>query len=84
MGAKGIWLNNEPDLGAEELDGKAQELQKDTIVLTTTDWAKIHRFLRLPARQAEVRRTTKETDIHIELNLDGTGIGDNDTGLGFL
>lgn len=84
LGAKAIWLNNEPDLGSEELAGKAAELQESTIVLTTTDWAEIYRFLRLPARTAEVRRTTKETDIEIRLNLDGTGKGDNRTGLGFF
>jgi imidazoleglycerol-phosphate dehydratase len=35
-------------------------------------------------RTAEIRRTTKETDISLELNVDGTGISDIDTGVGFL
>jgi imidazoleglycerol-phosphate dehydratase/histidinol-phosphatase len=84
LGAKGIWLNNEPELGADELSEKAAGLMESTIVLTTTDWADIHRYLRLPPRTAAVRRTTKETDILIELNLDGTGKGSNQTGLGFF
>lgn len=84
LGAKGIWLNNEPELGADELAGKAGALLESTIVLTTTDWADIYRFLRLPARRASVRRTTKETDIEIHLNLDGKGQSDNRTGLGFF
>ena len=35
-------------------------------------------------RIAEIARKTNETDIKISLNLDGTGVGNIDTGCGFL
>jgi len=48
------------------------------------DWEAIYQHLRLPPRRVQHRRTTRETDIRIELNLDGTGQGDIRTGLGFF
>ena len=47
-------------------------------------WDKISELLFAGERTAEVRRTTKETDIHIKVNLDGTGKCDIATGLGFF
>ncbi|NBB82107.1 MAG: imidazoleglycerol-phosphate dehydratase HisB [Alphaproteobacteria bacterium] len=37
-----------------------------------------------PARRAEVRRTTRETDIAVAVDLDGTGAAEIATGIGFL
>ena len=35
-------------------------------------------------RRAEIARTTKETDVRLDLSLDGTGQGTRRTGVGFL
>jgi len=53
-------------------------------VLTTMDWEEIYQFLVKQPRQAEVHRKTKETDICIYLNLDGTGKAKIKSKLGFL
>ncbi len=83
LGAQGIFISQNTGLGDEELSTKKQELDK-TIALTTQSWEAIYQFLKLPARTAIVQRTTKETTIEIELNLDGTGQAKNETGLGFF
>ncbi len=83
LGAKGIWLNNNPDLGAGELEGKYGELEQ-FITLTTQDWAAIYDHLKHPPRISTIHRKTSETDIFIDLNLDGSGQGSISTGLGFF
>ena len=47
-------------------------------------WSKIAELLFAGERTASVTRTTKETDISVSLNLDGTGKCDIQTGLGFF
>ncbi len=57
---------------------------QDDCALVSDDWNKICEFLFAGERNAEVIRTTSETDIHVRLNLDGTGRCDISTGLGFF
>ncbi|MEL6867366.1 MAG: histidinol-phosphatase, partial [Bacteroidota bacterium] len=83
LGAKGIWINNEPALGATEINAQKEAVEA-VIALTTSKWEAIYQFLKQPPRTAEVHRVTKETDILVHLNLDGTGKADNNTGLGFF
>lgn len=64
---------------ADNIGCKALILGKDGMT-----WDKIAEILFAGERTAEVRRTTKETDIHIKLNVDGTGICDISTGIGFF
>lgn len=64
---------------AKNLGCKALILGKEGMT-----WDKISEILFAGERTAEVKRTTKETDIHIKINLDGTGKCDISTGLGFF
>ncbi|RAU83162.1 bifunctional histidinol-phosphatase/imidazoleglycerol-phosphate dehydratase HisB [Pontibacter arcticus] len=72
---------------AENLGAKAifiGETPAEAAALTTTSWDEIYTFLKLPQRTATIRRQTSETDILINLNLDGTGKMNIITGLGFF
>ncbi|GAA4085056.1 bifunctional histidinol-phosphatase/imidazoleglycerol-phosphate dehydratase HisB [Mucilaginibacter panaciglaebae] len=82
LGAKAIWLNNHSNLGGAEFTGN--EDLSETIALETTDWKKIYEFLKLGERVFEGKRTTKETDIYVKINLDGTGEAKISTGLHFF
>ena len=64
---------------AENLGCKSLILGKDGM-----DWDKIAEILFAGDRIAKVKRTTKETDIYIKVNLDGSGKCDISTGLGFF
>jgi len=75
LGCKAIFMQDEFVL-PDEL--------RDICVLQTTDWDVISEFLFAGERKAEVKRTTKETDIYVALNLDGKGHCQISTGLGFF
>ena len=83
LGSKGIFINDNTNLGTDEITVKREALN-DVIVLENNDWENIYEFLKLKNRVAEITRNTNETDIYIKLNLDGTGIGNIDTGLSFF
>jgi imidazoleglycerol-phosphate dehydratase/histidinol-phosphatase len=83
LGCKAIWINNDANLGGAEIKDAIAELEK-VIVLETTEWKEIYKFLKLGLRRVTHERNTNETKINIELNLDGSGKAEISTGLGFL
>lgn len=83
MGCKAIWLNNDPDLGSAEVAGKKSELNS-VVALESSSWKDIYQFLKSGLRQVVHERDTNETQIKIELNIDGSGKAHIITGLGFF
>lgn len=82
LGCKAILLQDSKEI---LLQGEAKEKNlEEYCVLATKDWDVIAEFLFAGERIAEVKRTTKETDILIKINLDGNGKCDISTGLGFF
>lgn len=76
LGCRAIFLQDDDSLLSDEL--------KAVCALATRDWDKVAEFLFAGERKATIRRTTKETDIRVEVDLDGSGRCDIATGLGFF
>lgn len=68
--------NEEPLLQAVDKDGNNIE--------EADNWTKLSDQICFPTRKAELKRKTAETNISVQVNLDGTGEADISTGLGFL
>ncbi|MCO5239366.1 MAG: bifunctional histidinol-phosphatase/imidazoleglycerol-phosphate dehydratase HisB [Chitinophagaceae bacterium] len=83
LGCRGIWLNNDAALGAEEISDKVAALQH-AIALETTEWSRIYEFLKQGQRSVTLERNTNETKISVALNIDGSGKADMATGIGFF
>ena len=77
LGCKAIFLSDDFEILKEN------ELL-DYCALQTMSWDKITEFLFAGERTATIKRTTKETDILIHLNLDGSGKCSIDTGIKFF
>ena len=81
LGAKGIFIDNNVALGADEVTDDALE---DTIALKTKSWEDIYGMLLLKDRAVHLERNTHETQISIALNLEGSGKSTIDTGIAFF
>lgn len=69
LGTKAIFISDSENKEAE---------------LTTTKWEDIYQYLKQIPRKATVFRKTNETEIEIEINLDGKGKSEISTGLYFF
>ena len=73
-------------IGDRDSDAKlAANLGCGSLILSSEmTWDRICELAFSGERKAEVQRTTSETDICVRLNLDGNGVADIQTGLGFF
>jgi len=69
LGCKGILIGDEKNPDAS---------------LVTKNWEEIYQYLKTIPRKARILRKTNETNIEIELNLDGSGCSSISTGIGFF
>lgn len=69
LGSKSIFIN---------------KIQNEDANLTTESWSEIYRYLKQIPRKYKVSRKTNETNIEIEINLDGSGNSEISTGLHFF
>ena len=80
LGAKGIFISNDEKLVEMEIS----ENLNNSISLKTTKWNEIYSFLKLKQRVVTKKRVTNETKINLDLNLDGNGESDINTGIAFF
>lgn len=83
LNTKGIFINDNTNLGTDEVTISNSELEA-YIALESNDWEEIYKFLKATERVGCIERNTNETRIRIELNLDGTGKSNIDTGIAFF
>ncbi len=83
LGSKGIFINDNTNLGTDEITVKRDSLDQ-FIALESNDWEEIYKFLKAKERTGSIERNTNETKIKIDLNLDGTGQSNIDTGIAFF
>jgi imidazoleglycerol-phosphate dehydratase/histidinol-phosphatase len=58
LGAKGIFIDNQTNLGEGETVNSDSELES-SVALSTNNWKEIYSFLKLETRTASLKRTTK-------------------------
>lgn len=69
IGCKSIFISNDKNPEA---------------ALSANNWDEIYKYLKNIPRSARVIRKTSETDIKVEINLDGSGKSNIETGIGFF
>ena len=82
LGCKGVLIQYNP-FGEDELANNTEAIRNE-IVLNASSWSEIYEFLLGKNRKVIHHRNTNETEISIELDIDGTGQSIINTGLGFF
>jgi imidazoleglycerol-phosphate dehydratase / histidinol-phosphatase len=78
LGAKGILFNSR----SSKEDVSSADLA-ESCALITDSWKEVYQTVK-QKRTSSNRRTTKETNIYMEIDIDGTGKTDVSTGIGFF
>ena len=81
LGCRALLIAPSVEAATKEL---AEAHLTEVCAKVVTGWNQIAEFLFAGERVATVQRTTKETDIFVQINLDGTGKCDISSGLGFF
>lgn len=94
LGSKAIWiveesqkenyLSNPSKIFTESIVNPEKDAINGNTLHLVSGWKDIFQLLCYEQRKAKVIRKTSETEINIELNLDGQGKGKISTGLGFF
>ena len=84
LGAKGILLGRSSDPQDDDVDWAQLA---DTLLARCDTWTAVVDAIlahERGGRRTQLKRTTKETQVEIELALDGSGAGERSTGIGFF
>ena len=82
LGCKAIYLRSPHPV--HQFTPEQEATLRAHIILETDNWADIYAFLQMGLRKVKHSRHTHETQIDIELNLEGTGQANIHTGIGFF
>lgn len=87
IGCRAILISNTPDFAPARVSATAPVNTPGPDpgkVFTTNNWNEIYRYLTSKPRTASFSRKTNETDISVQLNIDGSGKSSISTGIGFF
>lgn len=82
LGCKAIYFR--PPNAPHHLSPEQEAQLREVIVLETDDWSAIYAYLKMGLREVTHSRNTHETKIDIRLRMEGTGIANIRTGIGFF
>jgi len=82
LGCKAIYFR--PPNAPHHLSPEQEAQLREVIVLETDNWSDIYAYLKMGLREVTHSRNTHETKINIRLRMEGTGITNIQTGIGFF